>query len=109
MFLRDLDNSWLMQSRFAPHGDLWELGNNHREANEWVPEDFLWLLFQMLIESALLMKNGSLAGSGPSDWQLIIHRDMKPENIVLDLPVKGHFPMYPRPKYAAMIVYIVQM
>lgn len=84
---------------YAPHGDLHDLLKLHQQAQRRVTEPFLWVVFRALIESAFIMKYGSLdKKSKPKDWLEIVHRDLKPSNILLSTNDSGHFNMYPRPK-----------
>lgn len=47
------------------------------------------------------MQRGSIdAATAPPDWREIAHRDIKPDNIFLDLPTQSFFNKYPTPKMA---------
>lgn len=83
---------------YAPHGDLDTVVDAHMGQGTKVPEAFAWLLFQALIESALILKKGVLHGAAPDDWRQIVHRDWKLGNVVLGLKADDHFPQYPRPR-----------
>ncbi|EME45901.1 hypothetical protein DOTSEDRAFT_22025 [Dothistroma septosporum NZE10] len=93
-------NDWRLYLEYAPHGDLDAVVNAHFGTGTQVPEAFLWMLFQSLIETALILKNGVLSGKSPDIWREIVHRDWKPANVVLALSESGHFPQYPRPRVA---------
>lgn len=62
---------------YCPHGTLKKLWQNHLGTEELIPEDFLWLVFQALVETGMVMKQGGVTASVPG-WQEIVHRDMKP-------------------------------
>ena len=85
--------------RYAMHSDLEEAMLLHARENTQIPEGFLWMLFHALVETVYIMKYGSLESStAPEDWHEVVHRDLKPPNILLDQRNSGHFSMYPRPK-----------
>ncbi|KAK4628221.1 uncharacterized protein CLAFUR5_11738 [Fulvia fulva] len=92
--------SYHMMMEFAANGDLWDVFDAHRKARIAVPELFLWLVFQALIEAAVVMKRGNSDQDVASraDWMEIVHCDLKPRNVFLDLPHEEHFKLYPRPK-----------
>lgn len=87
---------------YALHGDLDDALRLHQAVNTKMPEAFLWLLLQALVETVYIMKYGYLKDGQkkPQNWLEIVHRDLKPGNVFLDQRDPGHFPMYPRPKVA---------
>ena len=46
------------------------------------------------------MEQGAIANPDPNGWLQIVHRDIKPGNVFLDVPTNGFFPQYPTPKMA---------
>ena len=81
-----------------------------------IPEPFIWYSVLTLAETGLAMECGhqtlngvppgypATAGTGwlpdlyrRDNWE-IIHRDIKPKNVFLGLPVAHHFASYPTPK-----------
>lgn len=86
----------------VPKGDADKLAKNHKDSDEPVPETFLWLCFQALIKTALVMERGYLEEDEedqPAEWSQIVHCDFKPGNLFLGLPKPNFYPLYPTPKY----------
>jgi hypothetical protein len=86
----------------VPKGDADKLVKNHKDDDEPVPETFLWLCFQALIKTALVMERGYLEEDEedqPAEWSQIVHCDFKPGNLFLGLPKPNFYPLYPTPKY----------
>jgi serine/threonine protein kinase len=69
-------------------------------SERFIPEPFLWWVFQCLVEACLVMETGSVEEeASESDWpDVIVHRDLKPLNIFLDSPDDTQFPSYPQPR-----------
>lgn len=59
------------------------------------------MIFEALAKQCLIMLQGSHATPSPGAvWQEIVHRDIKPHNIFVDIPTPGAFPKYPTVKMA---------
>ncbi|KAK5121097.1 hypothetical protein LTR85_005581 [Meristemomyces frigidus] len=81
----------------CPFGTMeWVRRSYEKNAKAKVPEPFPWYLSGSLVEAALLMEKGALDVALP-DWDSIIHRDMKPENILSAGYSDTHFAVYPTP------------
>ena len=80
---------------YYPFGDVTNVMAWHGE--DHVPEPFVWWLFEALVEAALCMEQGDL-NAAVADWEAIVHRDIKPQNIMLGQPRPGTFQAYPEPK-----------
>ncbi|CAK3746347.1 hypothetical protein D0861_03905 [Lecanosticta acicola] len=48
----------------------------------WIPEPFIWAQLEQLCIAGLLMERGDLEGT-PTEWSLILHRDIRLPNICL--------------------------
>lgn len=91
--------SLTMTFRYAPHSDLDNVLDLHKQADERIPEGFLWLVFRALVETVFIMKYGSLnKDKKPDDWLEIVHRDIKPGNMLLSASDPTYFKMFPTPK-----------
>ena len=78
---------------YYPGGDLFQLNARYVENWEPVPESFLWHCFLQLSEALAYIHHGydRRQISGPpseSEWQPIIHGDVKPENVFLGPPTE---------------------
>ena len=78
---------------YYPGGDLFQLNARYVEEWEPVPESFIWHCFLQLSEALAYIHHGydrrQLSGPPPaSDWQPIIHGDVKPENVFLGPPTE---------------------
>lgn len=66
-----------------------------------VPEPLVWKWFEDLAKACVLLENGKDIPSDPpsrlSGQHVIVHRDIKPPNIFLDVPSEelGEWPGYP--------------
>ncbi|KAK4503893.1 hypothetical protein PRZ48_004808 [Zasmidium cellare] len=93
------EKSFTVYTAYAAVGDLFDVESQHREARGPLPMPFLLMCFKQLVDTALILKQGSLsADTAKAEWQQIIHRDYKPENVFLDLPQPHSWPMYPQLK-----------
>ncbi|KAI7277669.1 hypothetical protein KC345_g6504 [Hortaea werneckii] len=116
--------NWRLQSEkqmyrllmeFCPYGDLADLVLNsvysrarqrlHEQGNGnnlplWIPEPFIWSVFESLATAGLLMEKGELdAHPGePHWWEEIIHRDFKLANIFLGENLESRYRGYPSAK-----------
>lgn len=64
------------------------------------PENLTWKWLEDLAKACLLMQKGvnlRIDPIGPSINRVIVHRDIKPDNVFLDLPseLDGDWPAYP--------------
>ena len=78
---------------YYPGGDLFQLNARYVEEWEPVPESFIWHCFLQLSEALAYIHHGwdRRHSSGPppaSEWQSIIHGDVKPENVFLGPPTE---------------------
>ncbi|KAI7588572.1 hypothetical protein KC346_g16985 [Hortaea werneckii] len=117
--------NWRLQSEkrmyrllmeYCPYGDLADLVWNSvysrarqrldeqedgkRNLPLWVPEPFIWSVFESLATAGLLMAKGELdANPGePHWWEEIIHRDFKLANIFLGENLESRYRGYPSTK-----------
>ncbi|RMY03053.1 hypothetical protein D0868_07658 [Hortaea werneckii] len=67
-------------------------------AREWLPEPFLWHVFESLVIAGLLMERGELDPGPISFWEQILHLDYKCSNVFLDLPSHERYTGYPMPR-----------
>ena len=78
---------------YYPGGDLFQFNARYMEYWEPVPESFIWHCFLQLSEALAYIHHGydrrQLSGSpSASEWQSIIHGDVKPENVFLGPPTE---------------------
>ncbi|OQO11914.1 hypothetical protein B0A48_03641 [Cryoendolithus antarcticus] len=61
------------------------------------PEPFIWRWLEDLTEACLVMSEGSIdeARPGPADWKSIVHRDIKPGNVLIRDPPGDHWRTIP--------------
>ncbi|KAI7543006.1 hypothetical protein KC331_g7642 [Hortaea werneckii] len=117
--------NWRLQSEnrmyrllmeFCPYGDLADLALSSRYTRArrrldkqgivdmvsplWIPEPFIWSVFESLATAGLLMEKGELdAHPGePYWWEEIIHRDFKLPNIFLGENLESRYRGYPSTK-----------
>ena len=101
---------------FCPYGDLGDLalspnyalarqrlneqGNGDQDLPPWIPEPFIWSVFESLATAGLLMEKGELdAHPGePYWWEQIIHRDFKLANVFLGENLESRYRGYPSTK-----------
>lgn len=67
-------------------------------ARKWLPEPFLWHVFESLVIAGLLMERGELDPGPISFWEQILHLDYKCSNVFLDLPSHERYTGYPMPR-----------
>ncbi|KAK3674149.1 trifunctional histidinol dehydrogenase [Recurvomyces mirabilis] len=114
----------LMYLEYAPFGDLsqfvqwyqkqlkvlwptpdilreWQKERPDREkGNErpWLPEAFLWSVFESFAHASLLMATGDIHPNPVSDWTPIHHLHMKLANVFLGVPLDSRYRRYPSAK-----------
>ncbi|KAK5137948.1 hypothetical protein LTR08_005744 [Meristemomyces frigidus] len=102
----DPTRTYSLYMEYCPFGDLAGMIRRYTEADEYIPEPFLWYVFQTLAEAGIAMERGSqsLIASvrrwpadryGKVDWE-IVHRDLKPANVFLATNAT-QFSDYPTP------------
>lgn len=67
-------------------------------ARSWLPEPFLWHVFECLANAGVLMERGELDRAGLEDWDTILHLDLKTSNVFLGPPSTERYRGYPVPK-----------
>lgn len=68
------------------------------DAPYYMPEQFIWYMFECLCIVGLLLERGEIDKNPMSDWIPIVHRDLKLSNVFLSLPNDKHYSRYPVPK-----------
>ncbi|KAF2170232.1 hypothetical protein M409DRAFT_19834 [Zasmidium cellare ATCC 36951] len=92
----DDEKSFTIHTAYAPGDNLLDLRNRMKGR---LPTPFLLLCFKQLVDSGLILKQGSLLkATARAEWEQIIHQDYKPDNVFLSLPDEEYFPMYPQPQ-----------
>lgn len=99
-----------LRMEFCPNGDLDQLVKHYalqingdyvfygRVQTARLPEPFLWYVFETLIKACLVMEQGSIQPTLASAWhEVVVHRDLKLENIFLSMPDSTYYAAYPRP------------
>jgi serine/threonine protein kinase len=88
---------------FAPFGNMLQIVWLYDEAEENIPEPYLWHTFECSAIAGLVMERGDtdeLERNPPSDWTPIVHRDLKLDNVFLAQPSETRYCRYPTPKIA---------
>ncbi|KAK3674148.1 hypothetical protein LTR78_005995 [Recurvomyces mirabilis] len=66
--------------------------------HRWLPEAFLWSIFESLAISALLLEHDELGANPMQAWNPIYHLDYKASKILLGVPSKERYKGYPLAK-----------
>lgn len=75
-----------MQLEFCDGGNLHELAGHYQELNEPISESFIWHVYDSLAKALCFMHTGSdIAHTPPHGWKPIVHRDIKTNNVLLQL------------------------
>lgn len=85
---------WRFYLELAPFGDLYNLLWKYRFWNQYLPEPFLWHVFDSLAEAAVKLRHCDWANmpslrnppGPPHDSDQMVHFDIKPDNIFLSYP-----------------------
>lgn len=94
---------------YCPYGTLWSLIKRYCQHNRvkprdeptaYLPEAFVWAVFESLAQAGMLMETGDLESDNPlsRNWELIVHRDFKAINIMLGNASQDAFRGYPQAK-----------
>ncbi|KAF2648257.1 kinase-like protein [Lophiostoma macrostomum CBS 122681] len=88
---------------YCPSKTLREVLGAYIGTGRQIPEPFIWLVFLNIAESLYLFHKGRLYDQTPTeqsdDWTAILHRDLKPGNIFLNVG-QHPYPFYPFPQLA---------
>jgi hypothetical protein len=73
-----------------PYHERWEgIEGERLDSEEHLPEAFIWYIMKALATAILLLQQGTTQGDeAVADWKPIMHLDMQPANILLDLQAK---------------------
>lgn len=72
-----------------------------------IPEPALWSIFENLVDAMIVLRygldepdriliDGTLEAAKTGSWEPIVHRDLKYDNVFLDIPNSDVYPSYPR-------------
>ena len=73
-----------------PYHQRWQTVEGERvDSEEHIPEAFIWYIIKALATAILLLQQGTTQGDEAiADWKPIMHLDMQPANILIDLQAK---------------------
>lgn len=85
---------WRFYFELAPYGTLFDLMLKHQYWNQYLPEAFLWHVFDSLAEAAVQLRDCTWGNmptdrnprGPPHDMDQMVHFDIKPDNIFLSYP-----------------------
>lgn len=83
---------------FYPLRNLVSVVEQAIDANEEIPEPFMWYCAEALATAGATMLQGDLEANAVSEWRPILHRDLKISNVLLDNPLLHPYSRYPTPK-----------
>ncbi|UJO24983.1 hypothetical protein CLAFUW4_14459 [Fulvia fulva] len=99
-------------TEYCGHGDLHSLVKKYWPARrldpaepeipegqrDWIPEPFLWAVFESLATAGVLMLRGDLEPPMSRMWESIVHGDLKLSNVFLGEPSRDHYRGSPQAK-----------
>ena len=87
-------DSTVFYLEYCNGGDLAMLGKAYRNHDTDVPESFVWHTYIQLAEALAYIHEGYNRNSSnrkpPKNWQEIVHRDIKPQNVFLRKSRNGY-------------------
>ncbi|CAK4032535.1 hypothetical protein D0861_03905 [Lecanosticta acicola] len=83
---------------FCPFGSLRDVIVPHRRQGGRPPVPFAWKFFEDLVVAGILMERGDMHCNTLGNWSLLVHRDLKPDNIFLANNNSAEFRGYPKAK-----------
>ena len=72
---------------YCPGGDLHQLVDRYREHDAFLPEPFIWQVYQQMASALAFLHGGFDTRRGDRERRGVCHRDIKPSNIFLRRPV----------------------
>jgi serine/threonine protein kinase len=90
----DIERLWRFYLEYSPGGDLEQLRSNYIAWNTYLPEPFLWHVFEGLASAASTLHTGPFNDPYTGETLhrnlgMVIHLDLKPANILLgDVPAR---------------------
>lgn len=78
------DYAWRYYLEYAPYGDLENLRARYRAFHRYLPELFLWHVFNSLAKAVHVLEKKQRAWPDAfKDGEYVVHADIKPKNIFL--------------------------